>query len=86
MADKITKAAIEGATWPLISKALQNQGIGKVQADVMAKQIVTGQQQQPMYAPIPWTQNIPWMWVIGGIAILTAVYFISQSDQGKGRR
>lgn len=86
MADKVSQAAVEGATWPLVSAALQNQGISKEQADAMAKQIVTKQQHQPMYTPIPWTQNIPWMWVIGGVTVLAVVYFISQSSPSRGRR
>lgn len=79
----ILNAVAKGAAWPVVSKLLQAEGVPKAQADITAKQMVTGQAPPPpVQVQASLMDQIPWMWVaIGGVAIV-AVWMM----MGQGRR
>lgn len=80
---RITKAAGEGASLPLLSRIIQSFGISSEDAKNAASQIITGEDPEEVMAPLPMmpqsTLFTPMNMLLGGIAIIGIFLFTRKS-------
>ncbi len=81
---RVTKAAGEGASVPLLSRLIRSLGISAEDSNAAAQQIITGEDPAEVIAPLPLQYPAPSVFTpmnlaLGGIAIIGIVLFMRKS-------
>lgn len=80
---RVTKAAGEGASLPLLSRIIQGLGISTEDANDAARQIITGEDPGEVITPLPIAPQstifTPINLLLGGIAIVGIFLFTKKS-------